>query len=504
MAFEHRDLATMLERNNVFWFADEPDAQRLQLLLPLAERLAESLHVLVPPASNRRAPDYVERVRRLLQDVVSFGTMSLTTKVTQSRRAIGNLIGNLVRYAAAESLVDWKGRWRGYPAIVVSAGPSLARNRGLLAEAQGKALIVVVGTALKQVLAVGVQPDLVVHIDHSDLCTRHFEGIGAPGQTILLAEATASPNVLAAWPGRLAMARHAFAEHLLGPLARPMPQLPQGMTVAHTAFYAAEYVGADPIIFVGQDLAFTDGLYYSPGNGLHELWQGELNRFCTVETKEWERLVRRKSQLVTTPGIDGEPLLADRQMLHYLRQFERDFARTSATVVDATEGGARKAGTEVMALEMALSRHLREAFPAAWTAPIPIARPVTDRAIAPVFAEARRRMAEFQKTANEIVRRQRRALDASPENETTFAQDISALQQKVQAQFRVEFQLAAAFDGALELEKQRRTRQLEAATLSDKERLRLAIERDVDYVAGLAEAAGAILELLDDSKPGLG
>ena len=37
-------------------------------------------------------------------------------------------------------------------------------------------------------------------------------------------------------------------------------KLPSGSTVAHLAYYLAEHLGCDPIIFVGQDLGFSDGL----------------------------------------------------------------------------------------------------------------------------------------------------------------------------------------------------------------------------------------------------
>ena len=56
--------------------------------------------------------------------------------------------------------------------------------------------------------------------------------------------------------------------------------LPAGATVAHLAFYLAVYLGCDPIIFVGQDLAYTGHVFYVPGVEIHQAWQSELNRFA--------------------------------------------------------------------------------------------------------------------------------------------------------------------------------------------------------------------------------
>ena len=129
-----------------------------------------------------------------------------------------------------------------------------------------------------------------------------------------------------------------------------------GSTVAHLAFYLAEWIGANPIIMIGQDLAFGGNMYYSPGNAIHDMWAVELNRFHTLETKEWERIVRHRPILRKVEDIHGRTVYTDEQMFSYLQQFERDFANTKATVIDATEGGARKAGATAMTLRDAIDR----------------------------------------------------------------------------------------------------------------------------------------------------
>jgi len=52
-----------------------------------------------------------------------------------------------------------------------------------------------------------------------------------------------------------------FAEDLLRETAPMRGSLRAGSTVAHLSFYLAEYLGCDPIILIGQDLSFSDGLY---------------------------------------------------------------------------------------------------------------------------------------------------------------------------------------------------------------------------------------------------
>jgi len=87
---------------------------------------------------------------------------------------------------------------------------------------------------------------------------------------------------------------------------------------------------------VGQDLGFVDGLYYKPGTAIHETWGVELGRFNTLETKEWERIVRSRTILRKIPDIHGHPMYTEEQFFVYLQQFERDFVASRCRVATET------------------------------------------------------------------------------------------------------------------------------------------------------------------------
>jgi len=82
-------------------------------------------------------------------------------------------------------------------------------------------------------------------------------------------------------------------------------------------------------------------------------------------------------------------------MFTYLQQFERDFALSGATVIDATEGGALKAGTTVMSLAEAAERFCRAPIDAARFGYL--GRPWYDRSkLAPARAELVQRREELR------------------------------------------------------------------------------------------------------------
>src|SRR4051812_41943818 len=137
-----------------------------------------------------------------------------------------------------------------------------------------------------------------------------------------------------------------------------------GATVAHLAYYLAEHLGCDPIVFVGQDLGFSDGLYYSPGTSYEDVWRPELGRFCTMEMKQWEQIVRERPIMRKIPDQQGRPMYTEERLFTYLQQFERDFLRSERKIIDATEGGAAKRGTTSIKLADVIREYCQEPLPA--------------------------------------------------------------------------------------------------------------------------------------------
>lgn len=495
-AFAHRDLSGLLRAGNVVWFGDEPGPRIMDRLMSLASHLAQGVQIVIPPVSHRRIPQYVAMVQSCLDNAAEYAKALRETRRKQGRIEVTNLIRNIERYASAESLESFRDCVKGGPAVMVAAGPSLTRNADLLAEAMGKIPIIAVGAALRSLLARGITPDVCVHIDYSELCARQFQDIEVPAETLLVAGVTAAPAPFEYWQGRLAMTFHPFAKHLLADFAPAQPEFPQATSVAHCAFYTAQFFGADPIILVGLDLAFTDGTYYSAGNALHELWRPELNRFCSLETKEWERLVRRRQALVQVADWNGRPLYTDKPMAMYLQQFERDFARTEVKVIDATQGGARKEGAIPMRLADALTR-----FPATHQPPFFPPTPAVHKGhqCRAQIRKAAQRFREFSRTMNAISDVQRELLDKKlrPQRQDRLFRKLDELQQTVGQRFEGEYQITATFAPEIEFAKEAQAAQIESQSLAQEQMLRALLQRDLQYTSDLARASMEIFGLLN-------
>jgi len=117
------------------------------------------------------------------------------------------------------------------------------------------------------------------------------------------------------------------------------------LSAGNMAFKVAEALGCDPIILIGQDLAFSrDGRTHATGSVYGENQQLPLEEMFEVM------------------GNDGESIMTNQTWYSFLRAYEMDLLNYSGTCINATEGGAYITGTSIMPFEEAINKHIREEF----------------------------------------------------------------------------------------------------------------------------------------------
>ena len=297
------------------------------------------------PPSMRIAEAAQGAITRAITEFVTYMRMTLVTLVTNSRITCKNIAMNLLNYVTTPPIDILHNRFAGDPAVVISAGPSLSRNIDRLGDLKGRAVLCATQTVIKPLMQRGIVPDFVTSLDFHEMSRKFFEGAGNLRGVHLVAEPKATWHVVDDYPGPVSLLDNSWARLLIGDKLGARAGLKPGATVAHLAFYLAVYMGCDPIIFVGQDLAYTGHVFYLPGVQIHQAWRGELNRFNTIEQKEWERIVRNRPILRRVPGAHGKELYTDELLLTYLEQFEKDVTEVPQRVINATEGGVMIRGT---------------------------------------------------------------------------------------------------------------------------------------------------------------
>lgn len=356
-ALEHHDLSEVIRSGRVLFFTQVDRTLLLEKLTSYSAMFVLGFTPVVHAPSWRLHTQFHTQMRQCIDDFLAYAKTNINTLVINGQRTAENITRNIGWYLSTPGVGRLAGRYCGKPAIVVSAGPSLRKNKHLLKDAQDHAVIVAVQTALRPLVDIGVEPHFVTSLDYHEICTRFFEKLPTHLRSELVAEPKATNGIFSMFPGPVSLLASPLAESLLREMKLDRAPLRAGTTVAHLAYYLAEHLGCDPIIFIGQDLGFSDGLCYTPGTSYENVWRPELGRFCTLEMKQWEQIVRDRPILRRTPDIHGNPMYTEQRLFTYLQQFERDFASTHARIIDATEGGARMNGSVVMSLTDALAQY---------------------------------------------------------------------------------------------------------------------------------------------------
>lgn len=367
---EHVDHTAWLAMPNVILADDSIDRSELiRRIDPFASTLTLGTILVEHPPTRARFGDRLAAFGKLMTEVLGYCRTNVATALVNAIRTCANLAVNVPHYAAGATTDELRGLAPGIPAVCVGAGPSLVKNVAWLADPAVRANVIVIAvqTTLKPLLDRGIRPDFVTALDYSAICRRFYEGLPELPDVTLVAEPKCNPAILDSFPGPIRLLKNDWLDKLLGPTARPRVPIATGATVAHLSFYLAEHLGCDPILFIGQDLGFSDGLYYAPGTAIHDVWLPELGLFNSVEAMEFTRIMRHRRHLSRHSDVHGRPCFSDEQMVTYLKQFERDFARATAagrTVIDSTEGGLAKRHTLQLPFGEALARHATRPAPA--------------------------------------------------------------------------------------------------------------------------------------------
>ena len=322
--------------------------------------------VYVNPVFERLCPGEVARAKEVLARIRFDAKANADARREFGGRYLLNTLRNLPVIAAAGDVAALEHAAPKVPAIVVAAGPSLDAALPALAGVQDSALIIAVDTALRPLRRAGIQPHLVVAVDPTEGNARHLTDLPPCPDTYLVAEGCVDQVSFAAFSGRTFIFR--VADHQPWPwlraAGRDAGMLRAWGSVLTTAFDLAVRMDCDPIIFVGADLAYTDGRPYCRGLFLEDHWNRRAHWGEPVE-QQWREAIDRWP-MVMEPDLAGERVRTAPHLVAFktwlVDQMRADAGRR---FVNATGAGIlHGAGIEQVSPES-----LRELIPAGTVSP---------------------------------------------------------------------------------------------------------------------------------------
>ena len=305
----------------------------------LAERLVYSnkpgrVAVYVPEAYRIADPNLETQARKIVQQVLSRSHIDHHTRTSKYSEWLSNLCHNFKYVLECADLTRLVTPFKGVPALVLGAGPSLDSSLKTLAASKPKALMIGAASVIGPMASLGLAPDVAVALEAKDE-SRQFIASDY-GRTLLAAATSGNPNHFSNWPGNKALFH-------LQPWAAKLSGgglgLPNGGHVTSAAFSLAILWGCDPIILVGQDLAYSGGRIHAknrPGG----------------EDEE-------RPQVMQVPAINGGFIETSPVFMSYINWYQETAAYLAGRgkgprVINATAQGAYLSGFEHIHLSQAL------------------------------------------------------------------------------------------------------------------------------------------------------
>jgi hypothetical protein len=293
---------------------------------------------LMWPAAARLHPALAETLTSNFRNRLRDRAANLLTHFNNGALYFRNAIANF-EHQADPDVGSLFGRFKNLPLVIVSAGPSLDRNINELRTVENRCFLLAVDTALRPLLAAGVVPHAVIAADPSELNARHVTGV-IPAATYLIAEQAVHPGVIASASRRMIFGVGVFPDSLLMKFGLAKSRLEVWGSVATAALDLACRMAANPIIFAGQDFAYSWKREYASHTIFHDNPFDAAKGGPVQATDIWNRQVHTTENLIA-----------------YRDFFVRKMRQTPhVRFINATEGGILTEGVEILPLKAALDQ----------------------------------------------------------------------------------------------------------------------------------------------------
>ncbi|QAR34225.1 DUF115 domain-containing protein [Geovibrio thiophilus] len=310
---------------------------------------AKAINYIEEPAAFVSAKDYYLGAVRTMNDAVKEVMLFYGNDPLDSLIGIDHTFVNIKEIIEYPGISDLKDKFSGRPGIVVATGPSLNKNIHLLEGLYDKAVICAVDASVRVMKRHGFKPHLTTSLERVEATSKLFEGLDEEDvkDIFLAACPVVHPLTYENFKGERIVVYRNFSTFEW--LDIPKGTLNIGPSSANMAFKVLEYIGCSPIILIGQDLAFgTDDITHATGS--------------TYGEKEQQYLTHRKNLMVEGNYV---PQIKTTNVWNTFRKFYmKDVAEFKGKVINATEGGAKIHGAELMTFAEAIEKHIRNIAPA--------------------------------------------------------------------------------------------------------------------------------------------
>ncbi len=328
-AFMARDLSHIISHKQVslILLSNEQHITNMTNLLNDTDSL-----LLIHQASIKAIPYKYKRIADILNE---FTMMQWGIQKNQELLIENHLNNTSNHYKNISKLFN---KVKKLPIFIVSAGPSLNANKHLLHQVKDDALIFCVGSAFKTLVRENVHPHLFCIIDPQPITYKQIEGL----------EDSTTPLVFLATASHFTVSKYKGPKYIVFNEKESLKEdeeiIETGGSVATAVLDMAIKFGGNPIVFIGQDLAFSNYEHHAERSMYGE-----------------EEMIKDLPNLKKVEGHDGQVYATSSSLLSFKNWIERKIEQhPKIHFINATQKGALIKGCQHLELEKVIDLYIED------------------------------------------------------------------------------------------------------------------------------------------------
>jgi len=339
------DLTTLINNPKVHFIVGVPLGQLYTTLRTFYQKNMQELlmcgatHPVFLYPAMKIGKEYYLQAMQILFEAIYHSIQNFGNCPEDSLIGLENMLDNVSEIANNPGINLLYDKFKGRPAVIVATGPSLKKNMHLLKDLYDKALIISVDASFKFLMANGIKPHMVTSLEREHEVELFFDGFET--EEVKDVYMTACPvlfnHVYESYAGPQIIVYRNFDHFKWLEIDRGILDIK--LSSSNMAFKVAEALGCDPIILVGQDLAYGD--------------DGETHATEVPFSSEGEGVFYVK-------GNCAEKVKTNTGWYNFLKAYEVDIAQHKGRVINCTEGGAYIPGTHIANLAETLEKYAFE------------------------------------------------------------------------------------------------------------------------------------------------
>ncbi len=287
---------------------------------------------IVPDIYIKFFKDDVQQYLKIINAKTIANALKVGNSIDDTILGIYNMFRNTEAITKSLPLNLLKGYYKNFPAVIVSAGPSLDKNIQYLKKYQDRVLIISTDATFRTLLNLNIRVDFVGVLERDYITyQKFFNNINYDKIPTLIYQAVAWPDIPSNFKNIKIVTfkkglptEDKYSEYL----GKDYKSLKSGTSVATMLMSFSHFIGVNPIILIGQDLAYSqDGYTHAKNVSVRK-------KVIMKDTIELE-------------GINNQKVKSTVTWRNFKLELEELIRKNNLNVIDATEGGALIRGTKI-------------------------------------------------------------------------------------------------------------------------------------------------------------